>query len=232
MGRILYDISQNYMGVIQKSRLFSGIEPDEVDGMSKCLEITFREYDKEEVIFNEGDKISKIGMVIQGNVSIEKADYWGNRHIMTYVSAGEIFGEAYACSNDKTSNVEVVAADKCIVAFLDTYKVMTVCSSSCQFHSKLIHNLIYMLADRCVVMNEKITHLSKRSTKEKVLSYLSARAAKCGSDEFDIPFNRQQLADYLSVDRSAMSAELSRMKKNGEIDFRKNHFIIKCRDKQ
>ena len=106
-------------------------------------------------------------MVIQGNVSIEKADYWGNRHIMTYVSAGEIFGEAYACSNDKTSNVEVVAADKCIVAFLDTYKVMTVCSSSCQFHSKLIHNLIYMLADRCVVMNEKITHLSKRSTKEK-----------------------------------------------------------------
>ena len=171
--------------------------------MSKCLEITFREYDKEEVIFNEGDKISKIGMVIQGNVSIEKADYWGNRHIMTYVSAGEIFGEAYACSNDKTSNVEVVAADKCIVAFLDTYKVMTVCSSSCQFHSKLIHNLIYMLADRCVVMNEKITHLSKRSTKEKVLSYLSARAAKCGSDEFDIPFNRQQLADYLSVDRSA-----------------------------
>lgn len=171
-------------------------------------------------------------MVIQGNVSIEKADYWGNRHIMTYVSAGEIFGEAYACSNDKTSNVEVVAADKCIVAFLDTYKVMTVCSSSCQFHSNLIHNLIYMLADRCVVMNEKITHLSKRSTKEKVLSYLSARAAKCGSDEFDIPFNRQQLADYLSVDRSAMSAELSRMKKNGEIDFMKNHFIIKCRDKQ
>ena len=218
MGRILYDISQDYMGVIQKSRLFSGIEPDEANGMSKCLEITFREYDKEEVIFNEGDKISKIGMVIQGNVSIEKADYWGNRHIMTYVSAGEIFGEAYACSNDKTSNVEVVAADKCIVAFLDTYKV--------------IHNLIYMLADRCVVMNEKITHLSKRSTKEKVLSYLSARAAKCGSDEFDIPFNRQQLADYLSVDRSAMSAELSRMKKNGEIDFRKNHFIIKCRDKQ
>ena len=179
MGRILYDISLNYMEVIQSSRLFSGIEPDEVNGMSKCLEITFREYDKEEVIFNEGDKISKIGMVIQGNVSIEKADYWGNRHIMTYVSAGEIFGEAYACSNDKTSNVEVVAADKCIVAFLDTYKVMTVCSSSCQFHSKLIHNLIYMLADRC-----------------------------------------------------AMSAELSRMKKNGEIDFRKNHFIIKCRDKQ
>lgn len=88
MGRILYDISQDYMGVIQKSRLFSGIEPDEANGMSKCLEITFREYDKEEVIFNEGDKISKIGMVIQGNVSIEKADYWGNRHIMTYVSAG------------------------------------------------------------------------------------------------------------------------------------------------
>ena len=214
MGRILYDISQDYMGVIQKSRLFSGIEPDEANGMSKCLEITFREYDKEEVIFNEGDKISKIGMVIQGNVSIEKADYWGNRHIMTYVSAGEIFGEAYACSNDKTSNVEVVAADKCIVAFLDTYKVMTVCSSSCQFHSKLIHNLIYMLADRCVVMNEKITHL-----------------AKCGSDDLDIPYNREQFGDYLSVDWSAMAAELSRMKKNGEIDFRKNHFIIKCRDK-
>ena len=90
MGRILYDISQDYMGVIQKSRLFSGIEPDEANGMSKCLEITFREYDKEEVIFNEGDKISKIGMVIQGNVSIEKADYWGNRHGDICVS-GEIF---------------------------------------------------------------------------------------------------------------------------------------------
>lgn len=220
------NIMNKCISIMEESSLFQGIDKEEISAMVKCLDVKFESYDKGHYIFHNGDKIEKIGLVIDGNVSIEQEDYWGNRHIMSYADEGDIFGEAYACSDSKICNVSVVAKKNSRIAFLDTYRVITVCSESCQFHNKLIRNLMYMLAGRCVSMNEKITHMSKRTTRDKLLSYFSVQAVKCGSNEFDIPFNRQQLADYLSVDRSAMSAELGRMRNEGLIKFNKNHFII------
>ena len=203
-------VMDKWTDIISESSLFKGVEKNETAAMIKCLDVRFEKVDKGQYVLHDGDTVERIGMVIEGEVSIEQEDYWGNRHIMAYAKAGDIFGEAYACSNNKVCNVSVVAMKAGTIAYLDTYRVITVCSESCQFHNKLIRNLMYMLADRCVNMNEKITHMSKRTTRDKLLSYLSSQSNRSGSNEFDIPFNRQQLADYLSVDRSAMSSELRR----------------------
>lgn len=212
--------------IMGNSSLFKGIDEKEISAMIKCLDVRYENVDKGQYIFQEGDIIDRIGMVIYGEVSIEQEDYWGNRHIMAHVGQGDVFGEAYACSNDKICNVSVVAVKAGTIAYLDTYRVITVCSESCRFHNQLIRNLMYMLANRCVGMNEKITHMSKRTTRDKLLSYLSSQSMRTNSREFTIPFNRQQLADYLSVDRSAMSAELGRMQDEGLIRYKKNYFTL------
>ena len=215
-----------WIDIMNTSSLFKGVNKEETEAMIKCLDVKFERVDKGQHILHDGDLVERIGMVIEGEVSIEQEDYWGNRHIMAQAAAGDMFGEAYACSNDKVCNVNVVVIKSGIVAYLDTYRVITVCSESCQFHNKLIRNLMYMLANRCIMMNEKITHMSKRTTRDKLLSYLSSQANRNDSNEFEITFNRQQLADYLSVDRSAMSAELGRMKEEGLIEYKKNHFKL------
>ena len=219
-------VMDKWTDIISESSLFKGVEKNETAAMIKCLDVRFEKVDKGQYVLHDGDTVERIGMVIEGEVSIEQEDYWGNRHIMAHAKAGDIFGEAYACSNNKVCNVSVVAMKAGTIAYLDTYRVITVCSESCQFHNKLIRNLMYMLADRCVNMNEKITHMSKRTTRDKILSYLSSQSNRSGSNEFDIPFNRQQLADYLSVDRSAMSSELGRMQEEGLIIYKKNHFKL------
>ena len=199
-------VMDKWTDIISESSLFKGVEKNETAAMIKCLDVRFEKVDKGQYVLHDGDTVERIGMVIEGEVSIEQ--------------------EAYACSNNKVCNVSVVAMKAGTIAYLDTYRVITVCSESCQFHNKLIRNLMYMLADRCVNMNEKITHMSKRTTRDKLLSYLSSQSNRSGSNEFDIPFNRQQLADYLSVDRSAMSSELGRMQEEGLIIYKKNHFKL------
>ena len=192
-------VMDKWTDIISESSLFKGVEKNETAAMIKCLDVRFEKVDKGQYVLHDGDTVERIG---------------------------DIFGEAYACSNNKVCNVSVVAMKAGTIAYLDTYRVITVCSESCQFHNKLIRNLMYMLADRCVNMNEKITHMSKRTTRDKILSYLSSQSNRSGSNEFDIPFNRQQLADYLSVDRSAMSSELGRMQEEGLIIYKKNHFKL------
>lgn len=136
------------------------------------------------------------------------------------------FGSAYACAPSKVLNVSVLAETKANVTFLDVKKILTVCSSGCDHHNKIIRNLISELAEKNLQLSEKLTHSGKRSTKEKVMSYLSTISKREGSSEFDIPFSRQQLADYLGVERSGLSLELSKMKKAGMIDYNKSHFVL------
>lgn len=149
-------VMDKWTDIISESSLFKGVEKNETAAMIKCLDVRFEKVDKGQYVLHDGDTVERIGMVIEGEVSIEQEDYWGNRHIMAYAKAGDIFGEAYACSNNKVCNVSVVAMKAGTIAYLDTYRVITVCSESCQFHNKLIRNLMYMLADRCVNMNEKL----------------------------------------------------------------------------
>ena len=111
--------------------------------------------------------------------------------------------------------------------FLNVRRVMDVCPSACAHHSRIIRNLLSELAEKNLRFNEKLTHMGQRTTRAKIMSYLSAEAQRLGKYEFDIPFSRQQLADYLAVERSGLSLELGKMRGEGIIDFRKSHFILK-----
>ena len=204
------------MEVLQKSRLFQGMSPEEINGVLGCMAAKEQCYEKGSFIVNQGDRMTQLYVVVKGMVHIIKSDYWGNQTIMSEAGPGEIFGEAYACAVEDTA-----------VYRLDVHKILTVCPSSCACHNRMITNLVSAMAQKNILLTEKIEHMSQRTTRKKLLSYLSAQAQKTGKVSFTIPFNRQELADYLSVDRSAMSAELSRLKEENILDYHKNYFIFR-----
>lgn len=153
-------------------------------------------------------------------------DYWGNRAIVERVAAGGLFGEALSCAEIERLPASVLAAEDAQILQIDYRRIVTSCSSACGFHSALIRNMIGILASHNVMLAQKMKHLTQHGTRAKVLSYLSAQAQQAQSNSFDIPFNRQELADYLSVDRSALSDTLSRMQREGVLRFRRNRFTL------
>lgn len=206
--------------------LFDGINENDKDAMLRCLDIKEKSYEKGDTVFRRGGYLSSVGVVQNGSVHMVKDDFWGNRSILGEASPGQMFGEVYACMPGKKLEVDVIAAEKTDVLFLDMQRILTVCSSACEFHTRLIHNLLTILAEKNLMLTHKIEHMAQKNTRDKLLSYLSMEAEKSGSAEFRIPFNRQQLADYLSVDRSAMSRELSHMKEEGILEYQRNRFRL------
>ncbi len=207
--------------------LFDGIKEDDRSEMLKCLNAKKKQYKKGSTVLGRGGRTSEMGMVLEGSVHMVKDDFWGNRSILGQASPGQMFGEVYACLPRQGLEVDVIAAEDTEVLFLDVKRILTVCSSACSFHTRLIRNLLTILAEKNLMLTHKMEHMAQKSTRDKVLSYLSLEAEKQGGPEFAIPFNRQQLADYLSVDRSAMSRELSRMKAEGLLDYHRNRFRLK-----
>lgn len=212
---------------MREASIFRDLSDDEIVGMLPCLNAKEQHFKKNEVIYRPGDQVRKIGLVISGAVRIEKIDYWGNRKIISVIEPGQIFGEAYAGMKTIPMEMEVLAAVPSVILFMEVGKILTTCGNSCEFHSKMIRNMVYVLAERNYKLTQKMDHLTQKTTREKLLSYFSEQALECGRSDFDIPLDRQQLADYLSVDRSAMSTELGKMKKDGLIEYRKNHFTLK-----
>lgn len=218
---------EKYKLVLKYSTLFWGINEKDLLHMVHCLGGRMVSYGKEEEIYHSGDTIQSVGVVLSGSISIIQNDFWGNRSILGTAEPGELFGEAYACLQNETMPHSVIANEKSEVLFLDVKRVMTTCSTSCNFHHYLIQNLLKVMAQRNLSLTQKMRHMSKRTTRDKLLSYLSAESEKQKSRSFQIPFNRQQLADYLAVDRSAMSSALGKLKEEGVIDFHKNQFQLK-----
>lgn len=215
------------LGIVARSALFADIEPAEARALLGCLGAVERSYAKGERALRAGDRTSALGLVLEGAVRIEREDYWGTRSIIARIGSGRTFGEAFACAPELPCDVSAVAVeDGTRVLFLNAGKVMTTCPSSCAFHARLARNLLAVLARRAHGLTRKIDHVSKRTTRGKLLAYLSDEAARAGADEFSIPFDRQELADYLAVDRSAMCAELSRMRRDGVIDYRRERFRL------
>lgn len=192
--------------------------------MLKCLEAREKQFQKDETIYYVGDRVSELGLVLSGSVLIENDDLWGNRSILDRIGPGQIFAETYACVPGEKLLVTVTAAEKTEVLFLNVGKILRVCTNACSFHARLIRNLLTLSARKNLNLSRRIFHTSAKSIRGRLLSYLSWQAVKQGSREFDIPFNRQQLADYLGVDRSAMSAELGKMKREGLIQVDRSHF--------
>ncbi|MDR1801585.1 MAG: Crp/Fnr family transcriptional regulator [Lachnospiraceae bacterium] len=217
---------KNIFPIISSSSLFAGIGCEDFGAIMGCLGGTVNGYDKEETVYFEGDAVSEIGLLVSGKLHLLKTDIWGNNSILTEITPPEMFAEAVVCSGLGRLPVSVVAKERSEVLFIDYKKVVTTCQSSCGFHSKLIRNMIGVLARKNIMMSNKMEHITKRTIRDKLLSYLGDAARQAGSRSIDIPYNRQELADYLCVERSALSAEMSKLKSEGIIDYRKNHFEL------
>ena len=206
--------------------LFTLPKEEEISAMLSCLNARMYNYKKGEYVLREGEHLDDIAVLAEGQLHIQKDDYWGNRSILGRISVGEMFGEAYVSSDDGALLNDVVALDNSTVIFFDVKRMLTTCSSACRFHSMVVQNMFFAISEKNRRLVQKLDHISKRSTREKLLSYLSEEAKKHNSSSFTIPFNRQQLADFLSVDRSAMSNELCKMRDEGILRFEKNQFHL------
>ena len=195
--------------------------------MLYCLDTRKESFPKDAFLLRVGDTIESIGLVLSGSILIIQEDIWGNRNIISKAGPGQVFAAAYACAPGSVLDVSVVAETPVTAMFLNVKRILNVCSSACTHHSRIIRNLLGELAEKNLRFSEKLTHVGQRTTRAKLMSYFSAEAQRLGKYEFDIPFSRQQLADYLGVERSGLSLELGKMKKDGLLDFYKSHFVLK-----
>ena len=217
---------KQYIPLLKHTQLFSGVGDEEVSAMLQCLQAKLQTYKKGDYVFRQGEHLDSITVLAKGKLLIQKDDFWGNRSIMNAIGVGEMFGEAYLAPESGAILNDVVAEEPSEVIFFDVRKIITVCPSACRFHSMVVQNLFFAISEKNRNLVQKLGHISKRSTRAKLISYLSEEAKKHNSSTFTIPFNRQQLADFLSVDRSAMSNELSKMRDEGLLAFEKNHFHL------
>lgn len=217
---------EKYIGILKRTQLFSGVSETEISAMLNCLQSKLLTFRKGEYIFKQGEHIDQITVLVKGKLLIQRDDFWGNRSIVNVIRIGEMFGEAYLAPESGSLLNDVIAEEDSTIFFFDVQKILTVCPSACRFHSMIIQNLFFAISEKNRKLVQKIGHMSNRTTRTKLLSYLSEEAAKQNRSHFTIPFNRQQLADFLCVDRSAMSNELCKMRDEGLIQFDKNEFTL------
>ena len=217
---------REYLPVIKTCSLFHGVDDSDITAILSCLCAAQRAYCKGEYILRAGGHTDQISLLLSGGAHIIQEDFWGNRNLVSGIQPGQLFAEAFACTPGAVLTVSVTAEAACNVLFLDVRRVLAPCSHVCTFHGQVMRNLFSELAVKNLRLNDKLTHMAQRSTRAKLLSYLSAEATRHASSSFDIPYNRQELADFLSVERSAMSAELSRLKCEGVLSYHKNHFEL------
>lgn len=216
----------NY-NLLIKFVLFRGMTEQEAKDVLVCLQAETRKFNKGDTIYHMGDSIGAMGMVLSGSVNIENDDIWGNKNILDNISVGQVFGETYACLPSEPLMINVVAAENAEVLFLEVSRLLTTCANACGAHNRLVQNLLWVTTQKNLALSRKIFHTTPKSIRGRLLSYLSTQAVREGNSHFFVPFNRQQMADYLCVDRSAMSNELSKMKQEDLLDFHKNEFWIK-----
>ena len=217
---------KKYIAVLKRTQLFAGVGDEEIASMLSCLGARLYTYKKGEYVFRQGEHLNDIIVLVNGNLHIQKDDYWGNRTILSQIAVGDMFGEAYVAPESGALLNDVVAVEDSEVIFFDVRRIITTCSSACRFHAMVVQNMFFAISEKNRKLVQKLGHMSKRSTREKLISYLSEEAKRYKSASFTIPFNRQQLADFLSVDRSAMSNELCKMRDEGLLEFEKNQFRL------
>lgn len=216
---------EQFLSILKQTKLFSGVEAEEISSMLSCLGANLHVYKKGDFVLRQGELLHEILVLAEGNLHIQSDDYWGNRSILGEICAGEMFGEVYAAESGALLNDVIAVTDSNVISF-DIKRVLTTCSSGCRFHAIVVQNLFFAICEKNRKLVRKLGLLSKRTTREKLISYLSEQAKKQNSPSFSIPFNRQELADFLSVDRSAMSNELCKMRDEGMIRFEKNRFVL------
>lgn len=217
---------KEYLDVLQRCPLFDHIAPQDIETMLRCLGARVDFYDKKYTIFMEGKPARLIGVVLSGSAQILRMDYSGNRSILSNVMPGELFAEAFACAGVPALPVSVVANEPSVILLIDSSRILRPCANQCGFHQQLIYNLMQNLAAKTVQAQQKLEILSGRTTRDKLLIYLTMQAKKAGSHSFAIPFDRQELADFLEVERSGLSAEIGKLRKQGVLACHKNQFTL------
>ena len=217
---------KKYFEVLRKCKLFDEIEDENLTSLLGCLGAVVKSFEKKETVIAEGDPARYIGIVLSGSVQIVSIDFFGNRNILSAVEVSELFDESFACAQTESIPINVIAAEPCEIMLIDCHRILHTCSNTCEFHRQLIFNLLKIMATKNIMFHQKIEISSKRSTREKLTTYLMFQAKKAGSNSFDIPFNRQELADYLEVDRSGLSAQISQLRREGVLKSRRNHFEL------
>ena len=212
--------------VIEKCSLFDGITESEFKGMLGCLGARIMEIKKGQPILREGDPVSQIGVILSGSVHIVREDYYGIRSVLSYIGPAQIFGEAYAFSQAQALPVSVLPDRDGKVLMLDSRRIASCCSNACSFHNRMIFNLLRLVSNKSLMLHQKIEVTSKRTTRQKLMTYLTYQAKLKNSNSFTIPFDRQALADYLEVDRSGLSAQISILRKEGILESEKNYFCL------
>lgn len=211
---------------LSKIPIFQGVEEPEIASLLQCLQATKRTYQKGETILSEGSITENMGIVLSGMALISCGDIWGNTSVLGHVTPGSVFAEVYACIPGEPLLITVSAAEDTTVLFMNVGRILSTCTNACPFHTRLARNLLTVCAHKSLQLSQRILHTSSKSIRGRLMSYFSQCAKQAGNSTFQIPYNRQQLADYLGVDRSAMCHELSKMQKEGLISYEKNRFSL------
>ena len=217
---------EKYLDILKTCPLFLDISDGELLKMLSCLDARKHSFEKNEYILSEGEPSVEVGILLSGSASASQIDYYGNRTLIGRISPGEMFAEEFACAGVTSLPIDVIADGACEVLLINCNHILTPCASYCGHHQKMIYNMMRDVAKKAIIFHKKIDVTAKRTTRDKLLTYLNYMAKETGKSSFEIPFDRQELADYLEVDRSGLSAEISKMKTDGIIDNKKNHFVL------
>lgn len=217
---------KEYQEILDQCPLFDGIRTEDLQSMPTCIGGRVRKVVKGGTVLHEGDPATHVGMVLQGAVRLVREDFYGNRSIVAHIGPSELFGESYACAGIPSLPISVVAEADSTVLLMDCRRITTTCSSACAFHSRIIFNLLRLVAEKNLMFDQKIQVTSQRGTREKLMAFLLNQAKLHGASEFTIPYDRQALADYLEVERSGLSAVIGKLRQEGVLESDKNFFRL------
>lgn len=217
---------KKYLKQLQSNDLFNNFNENDLESILNCLSAKVNYYKKKDMIIRQGDPVQIVGIVLVGGVQIIKEDIEGNINILSHLGINDIFAEAFAYADIYECPITVQATENSEIMFIDCKRIIRTCNNSCVFHWKLIENMLSLIARKNIMLNQKMEILSKRTTREKLLAFFNIQIQMNHSKKFSIPYNREGLAFYLCVDRSALSRELSNMRDEGLLKFNKNEFEI------
>ena len=213
--------------ILQKSPLFAGMDPGEIQHILQCLGNRQKRYRKNEYIFMEGEQKPRVGVILSGSVQAVKETKSGGLILINQMFPGDTFGLSYVCADVKYLPISIISAENTDILFIELDQLVRTCHNACQFHVEMIKNALRILAEKNLFLDNKLYYISHKTIRDRIQSYLEDQESRHDSNEFEISFNREQLADFLCVDRSALSRELSHMKKEGIIDYKRNWFRVR-----
>jgi len=215
-----------YFQELKKTKIFKDANEFELQAMMFCMKTKFKNFDKQQHIVSPDDKVEDVVLIVKGGAIVQNVDTLGNISVISRLKAGDVYGAELAYTGGTTFKDTVIATEKTLVMFMNKHRLINPCENRCKKHERVVKNLMQVIAENHINLLDKLTHMSKKTIRDKLLSYFNSLSIKNNSAYFDIPFSKTELANYLSVDRSAMSTELSKMKEEGIIDFDKREFHL------